>query len=655
MQKMNHEEGRYRVLLIGIGDNTEDKRESFCKNISEIYGISLPLLRKIVDRCPTVLKKKLSLKKAEALAKTLESFGAVVSVEEKRDSSAVSLEFQGGPTHQIALEASYLRRTESGAWHVIGRARNISETSLNDIWVLIQLFDDVEEFLTFEEAPLPINPLPPGEASPFKVVFEGELPIRKGTLAFKNSVGCPLPAVDKREKREWVQIKMDTSDEDDYFPTASFLPGEVKTETPSIDPAESSQGISPPSEMKFSPLPVEESQEKREEPKEEVPGDDLVLIQEDLPSHRISEEPLDKGLELAFEILEKNKTQARKERETWSEHEPPQVVAIPALEKVEGQEGEAVRPDLGSPPTHRESIFPETRVELSLFEEATKLLEEISRGPAERLKEEPSPFPWIEDFRNSVEAYDRKGHDIFSSWFQANQKEEKFANPLHSVLTILVHARFNQGNQSAEALENTERVFKLILQPNPPLEDIPSLEGTPFFSGESWRELFHRAIPKLQKVANNILEKTKWNAYDLERLIQIIPHMSGKNSWMAIRWIHELIPNVIEMDLSDASVAIGESLYRVGSRLGVVDPFFDFYEGKNSTGDLKVQKFARAAYPQNPARIEKLMTWVGTMKEDGGGGYCLPNQPHCTGCPFEAFCPRLQWDFDPSAKGMKRG
>ncbi len=222
MHRINHEEGRYRVLLIGIGDNTEGKKESFCKKISEVYGISLPLLTKVVDRCPPVLKKNLSLRKADILAKTLESFGAMISVEEKRDSSAVFLEFQGIASHQIALEASYLRKTESGAWNVIGRARNISAESLTDTWVIIQLFDDFEEFLTFEEVPLPINPLPPGEASPFKVVFEGDLPVKRVSIGFKNSSGTPLPAVDRREKREWVEVKLEVKDEEGFFPSSHF-------------------------------------------------------------------------------------------------------------------------------------------------------------------------------------------------------------------------------------------------------------------------------------------------------------------------------------------------------------------------------------------------------------------------------------------------
>ena len=93
MERINDGEGRYRVLLLGIGDNTEEKRNSFCNKISEIYGIPFPLLEKITKRCPTILKKNLTLNKAVTLAKTLKSFGALISVEERRNSSAVSLEF----------------------------------------------------------------------------------------------------------------------------------------------------------------------------------------------------------------------------------------------------------------------------------------------------------------------------------------------------------------------------------------------------------------------------------------------------------------------------------------------------------------------------------------------------------------------------------
>ena len=94
ISKMDQESGVFRVLLVGVGDNSQEEKDVFCKNLSKNYGISYPLLRKIADRCPIILKKNLSQKKAESLAKTLKSFGATVSVEEKIDSPPIALEFQ---------------------------------------------------------------------------------------------------------------------------------------------------------------------------------------------------------------------------------------------------------------------------------------------------------------------------------------------------------------------------------------------------------------------------------------------------------------------------------------------------------------------------------------------------------------------------------
>ena len=81
-----------------------------------------------------------------------------------------------------------------------------------------------------------------------------------------------------------------------------------------------------------------------------------------------------------------------------------------------------------------------------------------------------------------------------------------------ALLTILVHSRFDQGNQSIKALENTQKLFRLIVQPNLLLDEIPPLEGTSFASGEVWRDLFQRALPKVHQIGNAILEKNKWNA-----------------------------------------------------------------------------------------------------------------------------------------------
>ena len=127
--------------------------------------------------------------------------------------------------------------------------------------------------------------------------------------------------------------------------------------------------------------------------------------------------------------------------------------------------------------------------------------------------------------------------------------------------------------------------------------------------------------------------------------------MSDKNSRMSVRWVHELIPDVVKVDFSNTPINVGESIYRVASRLGVVDPHFDFYQGKDSMGDLKIQSFARIAYPQYPIKIEEPMAWVGGKEEEEGN--CFPVQPRCRGCLFETFCPKLYYHLNPSGKGMR--
>src|SRR4030043_508271 len=200
MVRLNREEGRYRVLLLGIGNNSEEEKNSFCQNISKHYSIPSPLLEKIVDRCPVILKKNISLIKAEILAKSFKSFGASVSIEERKHFPPISLEFQELLPHRLALESCDLRKTQRGTWSVIGRAKNISDETLSDIWVLTQLFEDLEEFIAFEETPLPINPLPPEETSPFIVISKERAIPKETPLSLEQVVGVRLGKEMREEK-----------------------------------------------------------------------------------------------------------------------------------------------------------------------------------------------------------------------------------------------------------------------------------------------------------------------------------------------------------------------------------------------------------------------------------------------------------------------
>jgi hypothetical protein len=673
MVRLNQQEGRYRVLLIGIGDNTEEQKDSFCHDISKTYSIPFPLLKKIVGRCPIILKKNLPLKKAEILAKTLKSFGATVSVEERRNVPPINLEFQELVPHQLALESSYLRKTERGMWSVVGRAKNISDETLNDTWVLIQLFEDLEEFVAFEETPLTINPLPSGETSPFKVIFEGDLSIKKISVAFKNASGQPIPAVDKRKKREWVEVEI----EDERFFSRPWMVNESEERFQTTDVIELREEIIMGKEKEtrgVTSLFLEDEgiPSSGEEKRREQGGEGESISDESLS---LTLEPSEEVLEPSSSLLKKTGSQETEESGRAFRSETSKEFTPSELEEVEKETEEEAGWDKLEPLSDEEGVG-ESHLGTSVFEEAIQLLEDISGSPegvelekktgergeeiekreeevatGETEEEKLPSFSWIEYFRNAVDKFYQKPRENFSIWFQECRKEGEFKNSFHALLTILVHSRFDQGNESIKALENTQRVFRPIVQPNPPLGEIPALEGTPFVSGEDWKDLFRRALPKVHQIGNAILGKNKWNAFELEQLIQVIPHMGHPNSRSAIRWIDELISDVVEVDFSSTPVTIGEGLYRVASRLGIVDPRFDYYQGRNSMGDIKIQSFAKMAFPQNPLKVEEPMDGMG--REQERGGHCFLIQPWCEGCLFETFCPRLYVDFNPSEKGMR--
>jgi len=633
MVKADLQEGRYRVLLVGVGNNTEQEKDFFCQNISKTYHVPPPQLRKIVDRCPVILKKNLSLRKAESIAKTFRSFGASIFVEEKKETLPISLEFQELTPQQLALESATPRRSNRATWSVTGRVKNISGEILKDTWVLIQLFEDFEEFIAFEEAPLPINPLPPEQTSPFRVIFDGDLPVKRISVAFKNASGQPLPAADGRKKRE--RAKKDIEDEGALSRGGTLLAVEEKPEAIGLaglpekvvkeEEKEVPGDVSGQPEQEVAPTGEEEiGEEKRGAAR--MPEEPPLLNLEPLES---SPEPIHE--ELKEETDSTASSSATKElREEIKE-------ALGAVELAsDEEEGMA------------EKLHPDTS---SIQSTAPLLLESVPEAAKEAEAEKAIPsFSWMGDFRIAVETFYQTSRDDFSIWFQECRKKGEFKDSLHELLTLLVHSRFDQGNRSVKALENTQRVFQLVVQPSLLPDQIPLLEGTSFASGEIWTDLFQRALPKIHQIGNAVLEKKNWNTLELERMIQVIPHMGRQNSRMAIRWVNELIPEVVEIDDANHPIDIGESLYRVAARLGVVDPQADFYQGRNSRGEAKIQSFAMAAFPHRPVRVERPMEWMGSGVDRGG--HCFPVQPRCEGCLFNAFCPKLYLNFNPSEKGM---
>jgi len=623
MMDMNHEEELYRVILKGIGKNTEEEKELFCREVSENYGFSQSLLRKILDRSPIVLKKNLPKKKAELLAKTFKSFGAIASVEKKIGLQAIQLEIQGKPPYQAALESCSLRKTERGTWNVVGRIRNISQENLTDIWVLIQLFDDLDELITFEETTLPINPLPPGETSPFKIILDGGLPLKWASIIFRNAMGISLSTVDRRKKKEWIEVEMG----EDWKKVKPLPISETRVKLSSI--------------LKVETPPVQEeinleSEKEREE--------ERILMEEKLARLESIEEKEERA-EVLTSILEEKEEEEGKEGNRLMENQTSQIV-IP-LEIEDKIQEETFPLELQHP--QEEPVEMIQSIEEPAFQELPSPKEEPSVILEERRADELPPYPWIEEFKKAIEIYYRDQREGFQTWFESVQKENESQSPFRRLLTLLAYARFNQERESERALKNTQKVFKLLHQSDLKLGEIPEIDGTSFFSGEIWKDLFFRAVPKLQEVAYYILEKKDWKALELERFIQVIPHMGIHNSRWAVRSIPRWIPEMISINFSDIPIAVEEGLYRVASRLGVVNPMFDYYQGRHSMGDFKIQSFGKAAFPEDPARIEEPMSHLGKGEKEG---HCFPIQPRCEGCLFEAFCPKLYPDINPSEKGM---
>lgn len=615
-------EETYRVVLKALKGNTEEEKTQFCHQVSERYGIPQDLLKRIVDRCPIVIRKDLSFKKAEMISRAFQSYGASVTVEKRRDLFPIFLEFTPQDPNVLSLQSSHLYKTAGGMWQVLGRVKNRSEALLTDLWVMIQLFDDGEELLSYEESPLPINPLPPKESSPFRVFVEGNLPIKKITIAFKNASGTPIPTLDERDRREWVPVEGSKLERRDM--TLS-IQEETRTTSPH---AEGTLVMVPERKEEW----LEKGEQKGALDQLQIPEvEDLKIDHEELASQLIDETQSspdeEKTAPLALEGDQRSE-------------------ALPsAIEGIHQEEEELHLEDWQE---NKEDPLPSSESFLPPFQATDLGMEEQAKDETTVQEEKGTSFPWIDSFRKAIELELGRVPDSFLLWFHQVQQEGGFESRYHALFTLLVYARFNQTPSPENALSNTQKVYRLSHQKDFSVQDIPSLEGVLFFPGEVWRDLFIRAVPKLQEVSEQILNKRNWELTDLDRLIRIIPHMTAQNSRWAIRTLHAWFPEVA-IDLSTLNVEVNGAIYRILSRLGVLNPLFDYWQGKSSMGDKKIQAFVREVFPEDPVKVEEPLNRLG---HEGEEGVCFPKDPQCSHCPFESFCPKLYLGFDPSEKGM---
>jgi hypothetical protein len=98
-------------------------------------------------------------------------------------------------------------------------------------------------------------------------------------------------------------------------------------------------------------------------------------------------------------------------------------------------------------------------------------------------------------------------------------------------------------------------------------------------------------------------------------------------------------------------IPIDSLVYRVGCRLGILDPNVDKYWGENSPADMKIQTFVSKVLPNKPWLLDEPL-WS-TGRQPNKGGHCYPTHTNCGGCLFESVCRKKLLDTDPSFLGMQ--
>ena len=257
-------------------------------------------------------------------------------------------------------------------------------------------------------------------------------------------------------------------------------------------------------------------------------------------------------------------------------------------------------------------------------------------------------------FRELIQSYYQEPRpDPFLAWYWEKVNSKEINDAFRKVLVTLIDARFDQVTTAENALENTIRIYNAGLIRDYPasLEEVPSLIPVGDDTSEDWTEKFYFAHRTLIEVSKDVLKKKEWEAEELTKYIQRIPYIGPKTSRLAVRWLDEIVEE-LSIDMRNYHIPIDRNIYRVTSRLGIIDPYKDkYWIGYNGgRADELIQQFARTIFPDNPGLIDEPIWCEGRRWRDGG--HCNSKNPIHTGCLFEEICPKLHCDIDPVKHGM---
>jgi hypothetical protein len=217
-------------------------------------------------------------------------------------------------------------------------------------------------------------------------------------------------------------------------------------------------------------------------------------------------------------------------------------------------------------------------------------------------------------------------------------------------LVVLINSRFEQQTRAEHALENTNRVCMAgALQRVVDRDVVPLLIPRRRMTAERWTDRFSTSQRRLRRLAKRIEATPRWSASTLLACMRSrnynVPYLGLKPSRLAVRWLHVLVPE-LDIDMSDFEIPLDARVYRVASRLGIVDPKVDTYAGAGGPADRKIQAFARVLFPDDPWMLDEPLWHTGRRSSEGG--QCSPTTPYCRGCIFEDVCPKRYVDANPS-------
>lgn len=115
---------------------------------------------------------------------------------------------QAGPVTPATPPAAQLRivdqRGELGDYYnqIDGRVQNITQTSLQNVDVVVTWFDSGGNFISTSSALVDFNPLLPGQTSPFKVMTRTNPAMKRFMVEFKSLLGGTIPHETLPDKKQ---------------------------------------------------------------------------------------------------------------------------------------------------------------------------------------------------------------------------------------------------------------------------------------------------------------------------------------------------------------------------------------------------------------------------------------------------------------------